>query len=484
MKQTTNPKAQVYSHKTRVILSSFKSISMILFIGLLLQNCAVVMNLFPTAGKKDNKFLLLPLALQGGLQNFGTGGTGSGSGTGATDGTGSGSGTGTGTGTTPAAPIPVASPAAGHYNTPQTIDFSTTASGGVVRCTTDGSDPTSATPAWTPRHIYSIAGLTIKCGTFANGALTGTIQTFTYSYPPLKTGQTTSYEAGDDGATQLGVERSYTDNGDGTVTDNATGLFWQKCLKGQGVTDCSGSPADQAWSGSANYCSELSLAGKTWRLPSPFELESLIVYNNNDPTIDINFFPNAGRGNYFSSHEYGPFSDYSVWSVNFLTGELGAVAKTFSYVRCVSGQVKPVSTFKDNDNETVTDLSTGLVWQKCNLGESGQECQNGVASPIRLSIALTSCSELTLAGKTWRLPNAIELSSIVDKSFVTSPSIKSTFFKKTISNFYWGSTLAHSSYANKVWVINFSSGYSMKIFSYEPNYAYYPLNYVRCVSGP
>src|SRR5437899_1127498 len=42
------------------------------------------------------------------------------------------------------------------------------------------------------------------------------------------TGQTTSFHAGDDGATQAGAPLSYTDNGDGTITDENTGLMWEK----------------------------------------------------------------------------------------------------------------------------------------------------------------------------------------------------------------------------------------------------------------
>ncbi len=42
------------------------------------------------------------------------------------------------------------------------------------------------------------------------------------------TGQTTSYGAGSDGALQAGLSKSYTDNGDGTITDNVTGLMWEK----------------------------------------------------------------------------------------------------------------------------------------------------------------------------------------------------------------------------------------------------------------
>ena len=51
--------------------------------------------------------------------------------------------------------------------------------------------------------------------------------------PIAKTGQTTSYATGDDGDLQNGVALPawyprFTDNGDGTVTDNLTGLMWAK----------------------------------------------------------------------------------------------------------------------------------------------------------------------------------------------------------------------------------------------------------------
>src|SRR5438094_9253656 len=42
------------------------------------------------------------------------------------------------------------------------------------------------------------------------------------------TGQTMSFQSGDDGAIQAGAPLSYTDNGDGTITDNNTGLVWEK----------------------------------------------------------------------------------------------------------------------------------------------------------------------------------------------------------------------------------------------------------------
>ena len=44
----------------------------------------------------------------------------------------------------------------------------------------------------------------------------------------LQTGQTTSYGPGSDGDLEKGTVQSFTDNGDGTITDSATGLMWEK----------------------------------------------------------------------------------------------------------------------------------------------------------------------------------------------------------------------------------------------------------------
>ena len=93
----------------------------------------------------------------------------------------------------------------------------------------------------------------------------------------LHSGQTTSYDTGDlDDKEQDGTAKSYTDNSDGTVTDNQTGLVWQKDHK----DDC----ATLTWEDALSYCSTLasgsggltdgSVAGD-WRVPSALELFTL-----------------------------------------------------------------------------------------------------------------------------------------------------------------------------------------------------------------
>lgn len=85
-----------------------------------------------------------------------------------------------------------------------------------------------------------------------------------------KTGQTTSYAAGDDGDLRKGVEwpaERFVDNGDNTIADTLTGLMWPKH-----VTSNQYSFAD-----AITYCQ--SLPGYSdWRLPNVLEWESLINY--------------------------------------------------------------------------------------------------------------------------------------------------------------------------------------------------------------
>lgn len=225
-----------------------------------------------------------------------------------------------------------------------------------------------------------------------------------------------------------GAKPSYTDNGDGTITDNNTGLMWQKD-PGKKMT------FDQAVAGAAY----LNLAGYTdWRLPSIKELYSLILFSGLDPSgdmygdtsknvpfIDSKYF-NFNYGDvttgervidsqFVSSTVYiGSEKDFRlVFGVNFADGRIKGYGthmrngdKTF-YVLYVRGNKEyGKNNFKDNGNGTVADYATGLTWQRDDSGEG-----------MPWGDALEYCENLTLAGQSdWRLPNAKELQSIVDYS--------------------------------------------------------------------
>jgi hypothetical protein len=132
---------------------------------------------------------------------------------------------------------------------------------------------------------------------------------------------------------------SYTDNSDGTVKDNSTGLIWQKCSRGQNNdASCSGSVSTVAWDGAVMYCTSLPLAGKTWRLPNINELGTLVDTSKaSGATIDTTIFPATVTNAYWSSTSFSPTSSLA-WYVKFDTGDVENNGKSnFGRVRCVSG---------------------------------------------------------------------------------------------------------------------------------------------------
>jgi hypothetical protein len=103
-------------------------------------------------------------------------------------------------------------------------------------------------------------------------------------------------------------------------------------------------------------------------------------------------------------------------------------------------------TFKDNGNGTVTDLATGLTWQRQddNVGRAN----NGPAAAY--------CQGLGLARGGWRLPTIKELRSIVDDR-VYGPAIDTEAFPGTNSSFYW-SAAADASDSGNAWLVHFGNG--------------------------
>ena len=89
------------------------------------------------------------------------------------------------------------------------------------------------------------------------------------------------------------------DNGNGTVTDNRTGLIWQQ-----------GEPGYMSWGEALSYCEGLSLGGHSdWRLPNVRELESLTDDSRYYPAMDTSFFPDAHSSYYWSSTTDADYPD-------------------------------------------------------------------------------------------------------------------------------------------------------------------------------
>jgi len=118
----------------------------------------------------------------------------------------------------------------------------------------------------------------VRCVSDLSGSTTDT----TY-FPVPDTGQDTGYTDvfGEDNDYLTPASMKYTDNADGTVHDDVTGLTWTKCTLGTGAdtsTDCSGYHRKYNHADAVTACSGLTLAGKTWKLPSLPEILSIVHY--------------------------------------------------------------------------------------------------------------------------------------------------------------------------------------------------------------
>ncbi|MES0328561.1 MAG: DUF1566 domain-containing protein [Gammaproteobacteria bacterium] len=129
---------------------------------------------------------------------------------------------------------------------------------------------------------------------------------------------------------------SFTDNSDGTILDNVTGLTWQKCTLGETASDCSGGAnVEYTWSEATTQCANLNLNGTGWRLPNVIELTQLANFYKTF-AINTTVFSTTGFP-YWSSTEHA--NQPWAWYVNYINGgNVWAMNQTEYYsVRCVRG---------------------------------------------------------------------------------------------------------------------------------------------------
>lgn len=185
-----------------------------------------------------------------------------------------------------------------------------------------------------------------------------------------KTGQTKSYDEDgnevtdgslkDDGYYQKGVTPSYTrDDAKEVVTDHITGLQWQddvdakyhlnkqwltdenydKCLGRNGQTQDDSACYDTSGDTAATYCANLTLGGYTdWRLPTLYELESIVDRGKNEPAMDTTFENHPGNNDFVYLSSTSNADDKSrVWGVEFVCGYDDSVNKSGDalMIRCV-----------------------------------------------------------------------------------------------------------------------------------------------------
>ena len=143
--------------------------------------------------------------------------------------------------------------------------------------------------------------------------------------------------------------------------------------------------------------------------------------------------------------------------------------------------------FRDNQNGTVTDLATGLMWQKY-----------GSVTHLKFRAAekyIRGLNGKRYAGYSdWRMPTMEELASLLQKDKYGGVYLDSVFYNRQIR--CWSSDRAETMhgppYATTVWVIDYHHGKARKAHGYNPpyipkengwtdSYIQLPDNYVRAV---
>jgi len=281
-------------------------------------------------------------------------------------------------------------------------------------------------------------------------------------------------------ANYAGNTPSYTDNGNGTITDNVAGLMWTKSydLNGDGVKNTD----DKMYADDAKTAaSSCNTGGYTdWRLPTIRELYSLILFSGAEispnatsiagviPFINTTYFDigygDLSAGDRLIDAQVATSTIYvsktvawliyvetrTMFGVNFVDGRIKGYPADSSkkyYVLYVRGNTKyGKNNFTDNGDGTITDNATGLMWMKNDNG-TGVLWEN----------ALSYAENFEYAGYSdWRLPNAKELHSIVDytrsPATTNSAAIDTVFTCTPITNeagaadypCYWTSTTFNS----------------------------------------
>lgn len=128
--------------------------------------------------------------------------------------------------------------------------------------------------------------------------------------------------------TPMLIPNQFTDNGNGTSTDNLTNLIWQKTPYTDTLT----------WEQALTYADTLSLTGSSdWRLPNIKELQSINDETLINPSLNTNFFSVTSAKKYWSSTTL-PNQTTKAW---YLDTQFGITTYDFKALKhnliCVKG---------------------------------------------------------------------------------------------------------------------------------------------------
>lgn len=282
------------------------------------------------------------------------------------------------------------------------------------------------------------------------------------------------------------------------ITKNSlTGIVWKTCVEGKSGTSCAaGTASSLNYAGAVSACSALNTVNggagyaglKNWRLPTGQEFVQVQNYNTASVYWDTTYFPGAANSDFWASNILLPSGTFGTVINSSFNGVPTVQATSSSFaVRCVSGSPFPAPSLADNGDGTILDKRTGLIWQKCAYGQANDATCSTAPTPITWANALISCSNLNLAGKSWRLPNIAELSSIMDTVTKTAPPYVNSVFAGfpeggQVRNFHSSTTAVYNTMYNFKMEYHTPSGVTADT---KNNTVVSTNDYIsRCVSGP
>ncbi len=221
-----------------------------------------------------------------------------------------------------------------------------------------------------------------------------------------------------------------------SVVDLNTGLKWYATMPGlrSKVADA------------RSYCANTALGGENgWRLPTIHELFTLGAYDQT-PTVSIfggmqsegklwSDTPIPGTGSIYTyTIESGYLRDYP--ASNATDGKIQFL--------CVKGTATPLRQFTDNGDDTVSDIATGLMWQKLRK------------TSVDRAAAAEYCRNLTVGGHyDWYLPSMKELLFLLDLER-SGDKLDDAIFSGATSR-YWSDT-ASTKYSGSFWTVLAADG--------------------------
>ena len=227
------------------------------------------------------------------------------------------------------------------------------------------------------------------------------------------------------------------------VKDNSTGLIWTASDGGRGFY----------WYEVETYINELNSNNfggfSDWRVPTIFELFSLLDFERSTPKINSLYFNNS-YSTYWSSTFCAKtaYTQPSAWVIDFSNGSTSwGIGNWYSGstrhhgIRAVRGEtLNHGVNLASNNNGTITDADTGLMWEQHTQG------------PMTWQEALDYCEKLRTGGYTdWRLPNIKEILSLNDYRRY-APSINEDFFPDpNVANVLYGFLGQWSSTTNNLY---------------------------------